>query len=130
LGDGPEVSGLIHADLHQENYLFCGGQVAAIDFDDCGHGPFVYDLAVTLSELQHRGDYPALRAGLLTGYRSVRPLTAEQERLIDIFIALRFVQLMMAKIEERDQPMFRDTWVADVTTNLNWLQRFIANQAP
>jgi Ser/Thr protein kinase RdoA (MazF antagonist) len=110
--------------------LFCGGQVTAIDFDDCGCGPFVYYLAVTLSELQHRGDYPALRAGLLAGYRSVRPLTAEHERLIDTFIALRFVQLMMAKIEERDQPMFRDIWVADVATDLNWLERFLANQTP
>jgi Ser/Thr protein kinase RdoA (MazF antagonist) len=62
------VFGLIHADLHQENYLFHGKQVRAIDFDDCGYGPFVYDLAVTLSELEHRADYPTLRAALLAGY--------------------------------------------------------------
>jgi len=36
----------------------------------------------------------------------------------------------MAKIEERDQPMFRDIWVADVATDLNWLERFLANQTP
>jgi Ser/Thr protein kinase RdoA (MazF antagonist) len=53
LGASPDVFGLIHSDLHQENYLFHRGRVRAIDFDDCGWGHFVYDLAVTLSELQH-----------------------------------------------------------------------------
>jgi Ser/Thr protein kinase RdoA (MazF antagonist) len=36
LGDGPGEFGLIHGDLHQENFLFAGGRAAAIDFDDCG----------------------------------------------------------------------------------------------
>ena len=44
----PASAGLIHGDLHQENYLFSGGRAQAIDFDDCGRGYFLYDLAVTL----------------------------------------------------------------------------------
>jgi len=43
--------GLIHGDLHHENFLFHRGEARAIDFDDCGWGFHLYDLAVTLSEL-------------------------------------------------------------------------------
>jgi Ser/Thr protein kinase RdoA (MazF antagonist) len=121
IGRSPEVFGLIHADLHQENYLFHRGRVRAIDFDDCGYGPFVYDLAVTLSELRGRAGYPALRAAMLGGYRSVRPLAVEHERLIDTFIGLRYLQLAMWAVEHRTEPMFRDTWsrwLADCLTAL------------
>jgi Ser/Thr protein kinase RdoA (MazF antagonist) len=111
IGRDPDVFGLIHADLHQENYLFHRGRVRAIDFDDCGYGPFVYDLAVTLSELSNRVGYPALRAAMLGGYRSVRPLAVEHERLIDTFIGLRYLQLTMWAVEHRTEPMFRDTWI-------------------
>jgi Ser/Thr protein kinase RdoA (MazF antagonist) len=121
IGRGPDAFGLMHADLHQENFLFHRGRVRAIDFDDCGYGPYIYDLAVTLSELTGRAAYPALRAALLAGYRTVRPLPAEHEPFIDTFIALRAVQLMMWAVEHRSEPMFRDTWrgwLADGLTSL------------
>jgi Ser/Thr protein kinase RdoA (MazF antagonist) len=35
-GDEPETFGLIHGDLHQDNYLFHRGDLRAIDCDDCG----------------------------------------------------------------------------------------------
>ncbi|MCI0398355.1 MAG: phosphotransferase, partial [Chloroflexi bacterium] len=47
VGQGPGVYNLIHADLHQANYLLHNGQVRAIDFDDCGWGHLAYDIAVT-----------------------------------------------------------------------------------
>ncbi len=117
LGTGPEVFGLIHADLHQENYLFHRGQVRAIDFDDCGWGHFVYDLAVTLSELRGRPDYAALRAGLLRGYRAVRPLPVEHERYLEVFHGLRLLQLTLWFLEQRDHPEFSD-WETEVREGL------------
>ena len=50
LGGGPDTFGLIHADIHQKNYLFCDGQLRLIDFDDSGWGHYLYDFAVTLNE--------------------------------------------------------------------------------
>jgi Ser/Thr protein kinase RdoA (MazF antagonist) len=117
LGTGPEVFGLIHADLHQENYLFHQGQVRAIDFDDCGWGHLVYDLAVTLSELRGRPDYAVLRAGLLHGYRAVRPLPAEHERYLEVFHRLRLLQLTLWFLEQRDHPAFPD-WETEVREGL------------
>jgi Ser/Thr protein kinase RdoA (MazF antagonist) len=120
LGTGPEVFGLIHADLHQENYLFHRGKVRAIDFDDCGWGHFVYDLAVVLSELRQRPDYDALRAGLLRGYRAVRPLPAAQERYLEVFHGLRLLQLTLWFLEQRDHPAFPD-WETEVREGLTEL---------
>lgn len=40
--------GLIHADLHFSNMVWQKHIPLPIDFDDCGHGAFMYDLAVTL----------------------------------------------------------------------------------
>ena len=52
LAQTPGSFGLIHSDLHCENFLFHNGVVRAIDFDDCGWGFHLYDLAVTLWELE------------------------------------------------------------------------------
>ncbi len=100
LANAPVSFGLIHADLHQDNYLFERGRVRAIDFDDCGFGPFVYDLAVTDSELRDHRDHCALRDGLLSGYRSVRPLPDDLQRYLDVFHALRVLLLTLAFLEQ------------------------------
>ena len=80
--------GLIHADLHLGNALFHRGVVKLIDFDDCGTGPRLYDLAVALWELRDRPDYPAFRDALLSGYRARRDVDV---RHLDDFIGLRQV---------------------------------------
>jgi Ser/Thr protein kinase RdoA (MazF antagonist) len=120
------VFGLIHADLHQENYLFHHGEVRAIDFDDCGYGHFLYDIAVALGEVGHRQDEPALRTALLADYRSIRLLPEAHERYLDSFFALRRLQLMLWWLEFRDDPVFRDTWTTDVTRVLRMLKLFVA----
>jgi Ser/Thr protein kinase RdoA (MazF antagonist) len=128
LGSGPEVFGLIHADLHQENYLFHRGEMRAIDFDDCGWGHFAYDLTVALSELRGRPEYAAYRAGLLRGYRAVRPLPPEHERYLEVFQGLRTLQLTLWSLEQRDHPAFSD-WETEVREGLADLRRFADSQA-
>jgi Ser/Thr protein kinase RdoA (MazF antagonist) len=93
LGTGRSVLGLIHGDLIFENVLFRRGQACAIDFDDCGFGYFLYDLAILLDRIEMRGDYPALRAALLDSYRQVRPLAGEHEAYLDLFVLARWVFL-------------------------------------
>ncbi len=81
-------SGLIHADLHLGNALFQGGDVKLIDFDDCGTGPRLYEVAVALWELRDGPDYPVFRDALLAGYRTKREVDVTH---LDDFIALRQV---------------------------------------
>ena len=106
----PASAGLIHGDLHQENYFFSSGRAQAIDFDDCGWGYFLYDFAVTLFELEDRPAYPELRAALLGAYGELRPLPADAETHLAAFALLRRMQLLMWALESREHPAFRTTW--------------------
>jgi Ser/Thr protein kinase RdoA (MazF antagonist) len=93
LGTGGDVFGLIHADLIFSNVVFHRGGPCAIDFDDCGFGYFLYDIAILLDRMEMREDYPALRAALLDGYRQIRPLATEHEAFLDLFLLARWVFL-------------------------------------
>jgi Ser/Thr protein kinase RdoA (MazF antagonist) len=118
LGKGPDTFGLIHADMHYGNLLFAHNTVRAIDFDDCGFGPMLYDPAVMLSEILNWAEYPALRAGLLAGYRRVRPLLPEHETHLDTFIALRRIQDALWVLEWRKHPGIRGDWAAQARQSL------------
>jgi amicoumacin kinase len=48
----PDAYGMIHDDLHFANFLILpGGQLAIIDFDDCGYGWFAIDVAMALFDV-------------------------------------------------------------------------------
>ncbi len=84
--DDVDDAGLIHADLHLGNALFHRGEVKLIDFDDCGTGPRLYELAVALWELRDEEGYEPFRDALLDGYRQHREIDASR---LDDFIAVR-----------------------------------------
>ena len=126
LAEEPGTFGLIHADLHYGNLLFAGDTVRAIDFDDCGFGPLLYDPAVMLSALLDWPEYPALRAGLLAGYRRVRPLSAAHEALLDTFIALRQVQDAVWRLEWREYPPLGADWAAEARQALTPVATLLA----
>ena len=107
---GDRDARLIHGDLHQENYLFRGAEALAIDFDDCGWGSFLYDLAVTLFEIEDRPSYEQLRDALLDEYAAHRPLPAGAADRLRAFGLLRRVQMLMWVLESRSHPAFRDHW--------------------
>lgn len=91
--------GLIHADLHGENVVVTGdGSLAPIDFDDCGFGWHMLDLATALSSVHRRHDprgepYPALARRYVDAYREVRPLPATWDHL-EAFLVLRDVVIV------------------------------------
>jgi Ser/Thr protein kinase RdoA (MazF antagonist) len=125
LGHSPETFGLIHGDLHQENYFFHQGQVRAIDFDDCGYGHYLYDIAVTLFNIDDHENKSVLKKGLLEGYHSVRPLPKEHEAYLGVFMTLRELQMMLWVIEMRDHPEFRETWQEDVKASCKYIQKVV-----
>jgi Ser/Thr protein kinase RdoA (MazF antagonist) len=85
----PQHWGMIHADLHHGNLLIHGEALSVIDFDDAAWGWYLYDLAVALVHHQRRADFYELRAALLAGYRAHRPLSAEEEALLPLFLLAR-----------------------------------------
>ena len=96
LGTSPNVWGLIHSDLHLENVLFAGDEARPIDFDDCGFGHWLYDIAVTLWEWRLHERWPSFRQAYLDGYSQHRPLPHDQLPYLDIYIAGREASIGLA----------------------------------
>ena len=94
LPTGREHFGLIHADLRLANLLVDRGRTAIIDFDDCGFGWYLFDLATALSFLEERPDAPELVECWLKGYRKVAGVPTEIEAEIPTLVMLRRLQLM------------------------------------
>jgi Ser/Thr protein kinase RdoA (MazF antagonist) len=87
-GEGPEVFGLIHADLGVDaNVLFWRGEARAIDFDDSAHGYWAFDLAVALDTCWEDAAYPEYREALLRGYTVLRRLPTAQADELELFLA-------------------------------------------
>jgi Ser/Thr protein kinase RdoA (MazF antagonist) len=123
LGKGPDVFGLIHADAHLDNVLFDGQHTRLIDFDDCGFGYRIYDVAVALWQLRHRDDYPTFNEAFVRGYTEHRPLPTEQTAHLDAFIAAREVAFglwFVGMAESR--PSFRN----ELSTELGYMERSLS----
>ncbi|UVK42856.1 phosphotransferase [Mesorhizobium sp. AR07] len=94
--------GIIHADLVRENVLIRNGAIRIIDFDDCGYGWHLYDLAVALYQNREEPIYPLIEAALLDGYRQERELTAQDIAALPLFSALRafaFLGWVQSRVE-------------------------------
>ena len=78
--------GLIHADLVPANVMLDHGTLQMIDFDDGGFGFRLFDIATALLKHLDAPDYPELRAALIKGYTSVRPIDLTA---LDLFMMLR-----------------------------------------
>ncbi len=100
--------GLIHGDLHLDNILIHNSEVGVIDFDDCGFGYYLYDVACILESFSRRifvdaAEYQEGRAALLKGYSRIRPLGADFDRYLEIFIAFRKIVTLDFILRSKNQ---------------------------
>lgn len=93
-GKSEERFGLVHADMRLANLMVNGDRVNVIDFDDCGLSWFLYDLATAVSFIEHEPYVPSLLDAWVQGYRTVSPLSAEDEAEIGTFVMLRRLLLV------------------------------------
>ena len=108
--------GLIHADIVRENIFVRKDAVAFIDFDDCGFGFRLFDLATTLLRNRREPSYPALREALLSGYAAARPQARAELEHLPLFLLLRALTYI--------------GWAAgrpDLPDNAGRLQRYVAD---
>jgi Ser/Thr protein kinase RdoA (MazF antagonist) len=126
LGNGPGAFGLIHTDIHQTNFLFRGGEIRLIDFDDCGWGHYLYDLAVTAQQVAHLPRREDLWDALLSGYRRVRPLSPEHEAMIEPFRMLRELQDITLFLRNRNLPA-EARFLPSIAPVLEQLRHFLAS---
>jgi Ser/Thr protein kinase RdoA (MazF antagonist) len=95
LGKGPDAYGLIHADMYPENVLFKGEEVYPIDFEDCGFGYWMWDIAVALCLWPWTEDWTWKRDAFLEGYATVRTLPGSQLRHLDLFMAAQYATMVL-----------------------------------
>ena len=88
-GERPDNFSLIHADLHPDNIIYNGDDLALIDFDDSAYGWHMYDLASVLIEYKTSPDFEALCAALLNGYREHRALATRDVDMLSTFLLIR-----------------------------------------
>jgi Ser/Thr protein kinase RdoA (MazF antagonist) len=112
----PLPVGLCHADIHFENVRFDGDAPTLFDFEACGVGPCIYDLAChwrkriglappTAPPPQAEWD------AVLRGYTQVRPLSADELRAIPALATLRAIWVMA--LPAAPQARWGRDWLVD-----------------
>ena len=105
LGRGPDAYGLIHADMYPENVLFKAGQAYPIDFEDCGFGYWLWDIAIALCLWPWTEEWRWRRDAFLEGYARVRTLPQAQLRHLDLFMAAQYATMVLwASLFIRNDP--------------------------
>lgn len=87
-GQGSKRYGLTHADLRIANLIVAGDRTKVIDFDDCGDSWYMGDWATAVSLIEDHPQVPAMQDAWVEGYRSVAPLSREDEGELPTFVML------------------------------------------
>lgn len=88
-GVGPDRFGIVHGDLLPQNLLLHEGEITVLDFDDCGHGWYLMEIATALLGVAHGEHYLESRAALLEGYRRHCEIDEADLEMLPLLIALR-----------------------------------------
>jgi acetylornithine/succinyldiaminopimelate/putrescine aminotransferase/Ser/Thr protein kinase RdoA (MazF antagonist) len=89
IGQGGDCYGLIHADFLPDNILVHDGELLLIDFDDCGFGWHMFEMATSLFPKISEPYFDELVEQYVAGYRSERNFSDEHLEIFPAFILLR-----------------------------------------
>lgn len=97
-GKNRHTYGMIHSDLRPANLLQDGDTITVLDFDDCGYGWYMYDIAGITALLEYIPELPAIVNAVLEGYESVRKLSERDKDEIPTFIMMRRIGMLQSLI--------------------------------
>lgn len=86
--------GLIHADLRLTNLLLHKGETRVIDFDDCGMGWYLHDLAAAISFVEHHPRAADWVDNWIKGYEQVAHISDAEMALVPTLLIQRRIQLL------------------------------------
>jgi Ser/Thr protein kinase RdoA (MazF antagonist) len=95
LGKGLDAYGLTHADLYPENVLYKAGKAFPIDYEDCGFGYWIWDIALALSPWAWEHEWEQMRDAFQEGYGQIRALPKAQWAQLDFFVAAQFATMVI-----------------------------------
>jgi Ser/Thr protein kinase RdoA (MazF antagonist) len=131
LGYGKDTFGPIHRDLHLSNIMFHARGVGVIDFDLCGLGHYLLDLAVLLNALrlsalrsQRPDPFWKTRETFFEHYERERSLPEDYRRHLMTFHAMRHVARVNTEFRARRSEANRSRVRGDglLRNVLEWLQ--------
>lgn len=124
-GTGPEHFGLIHGDFILKNYLLRDSGICAIDFEYCGFGYYLYDLAPTLLQVSASADYEQYKAALLAAYDQLRPIAPPEYDMIETFVAARHVASCRWIASHQDNPQVQGRAAEIIAARVGELEGFL-----
>jgi Ser/Thr protein kinase RdoA (MazF antagonist) len=104
LGQKQNVWGLIHADLHEGNYLLNNEEFCPIDFARCGFGYYLYDIASTLQYL-----LPTVRPSFIEGYQAIRKLPEHYLQITEGFFIMALIEVLSFHVNNPQE----HKWIAE-----------------
>ncbi len=126
-GRDEAVFGLIHGDLRAANLLVAPDAVRLIDFDDCGTGWFLYDLACSLSFVEHDPRVDGWVRAWLRGYEPRRPLRDEDVRAVPALVMLRRLMLVAWVHKRGDTPFAASLRPLFAAQSVELARRYLAD---
>ena len=121
-GAAAAASCTVHLDLWYDNMAITPeDEITVFDFDFCGNGPAVLDVAYFCKQLFHieadRQQYEAKVAHFLSGYTRVRDLSAEERRLLPAAGAAVWLFYLGVQVQRFD-------W-SNIFLSVNYLKMYV-----
>lgn len=110
--------GLIHGDFNPGNLIFESSRITGLfDFDQCGYGPIVWDVAFALAHYGfhlHHTPHEDIRKYFLSGYRKYFDLKVNNQELRIVTAFAMAERLSASVLHFKDYPSKR-FWQGEVT---------------
>lgn len=98
----PFATGIIHGDLYYDNTLFHNNQISTVlDFEQSGLGEYILDIGISISGtcLEKGRIITPLVQSYLRGYEGVRPLPANEKKILSTAIILGLMSISLWRIK-------------------------------
>lgn len=118
VGQSADSYGLIHADFLPENILMDDGQPLLLDFDDCGFGWYMFEMATSVFPKITEPYFDDLVDAYVEGYRSERAFPDEQLEIFPAFILLRGLTYLGWLMERAEGLVNRDRIAQEIIDGL------------
>jgi len=115
-------TGFCHGDFHGGNVREADDVMTHFDFDCCGMGLRIYDLATFKWSARQRDKHDEQWPAFLKGYQSVRPIGEVDLALVDMFVFIRHIWLMSLHMSNADHFGHRLTSKEYIDHQMNFLK--------
>ncbi|MBL0887112.1 phosphotransferase enzyme family protein [Myceligenerans indicum] len=120
--------GLVHADLRPSNIMIHEGALTVIDFDDCGFSWLLYDFAAALSFIEHEPYASDIARSWVTGYRTVRTLSARDLEHAAALSMVRRLTMLGWTTTHRADALPAELWDAQIPGSVLVARRYLENR--